>query len=78
MNVCTPKTINSTRDFIKYLLSRLITVLRIECTKINGKQFLLSGSNRHINNMIEQSTKWCKRGTEAHKIQERNHRNDDT
>lgn len=48
--------------FIKYLLNshhRLITVLRIGCTEINGKQYLLSRSNPRINNK-EQSTKSCK------------------
>ena len=66
-------------EFIKYLLNshhRLITVLRIGCTKINGKQFLFSRSSPHSNNK-EQGSKCCKRATEAHENQEKNHKNDD-
>ena len=50
-------------------------MLRIGCTKINGKQFLLSRSSPHINNK-EQSTKCCKRAIEAHENQDKNHKND--
>ena len=70
---------NNHLELIKYLLNshhRLITVLRIGCTKINGKQFLLSRSSPHINNK-EQSTKCSKRAIEAHENQEKNHKNDD-
>ena len=70
---------NNHLEFIKYLLNshhRLITVLRIGCTKINGKQFLFSRSSPHSNNK-EQSSKCCKRATEPHENQEKNHKNDD-